>query len=130
MRVGLGLSAGRDRRTLARMRPQFHLLGFAGLQRGATWPHWVAICFEPIATPVGIAEGIGQGAGGRLMTAAEAISGAWDRNFHAAGASWLIPYLRRLAEGTPLPRDEMLAKYREIHGSPPALSDFGDCLPP
>ena len=108
------------------MKPQFYLLGFANLRSGSTWPHWIAVCFEPISLPVGIAEGIGQGAGGRLMTAAEAISGDWDNNFRATHAEWLIPYLRALAAGTPLPRAEMLAKYVEIHGSAPALSDFGD----
>jgi len=124
------LSAGRDSFKLHAMKPQFYLLGFANLQRGATWPHWIAICFEPIALPVGIAEGIGQGAGGRLMTAAEAISGDWDKNFRAAHAEWLIPYLRGLAAGMPLPREEMLARYADLHGAAPALSDFGDCLPP
>lgn len=112
------------------MVPRFYLLGFADLHKGGTWPHWIAVCFEPIDEPVGIAEGIGQGAGGRLMTAAEAIGGEWDRNFRAARAEWLIPYLRALAKGTPLPREEMLAHYRDLHGSAPALSDFGNCLPP
>ncbi len=45
------------------MKPQFYLMRLADLQRGGTWPHWIALCFQPIATPVGIAEGFGQGAG-------------------------------------------------------------------
>lgn len=112
------------------MTPQFYLLGFAGLGKGSTWPHWIAVCFDPVALPVGIAEGIGQGAGGRLMTATEAVGGDWDANFRAAHAEWLIPYLRALAEGTPLPREDMLARYQAIHGGAPALSDFGECLSP
>lgn len=112
------------------MKHQFYVLGFASLRRGGGCPHEIAVCFDPVALPVGIAEGIGQGSGGCLMTAAEAISGAWDHNFRAARAEWLIPYLRALAAGTPLPREEMLAHYRQLHGSAPALSDFGECLPP
>ncbi len=112
------------------MKPQFYILGFANLRRGSGCPHEIAVCFEPIELAVGIAEGIGQGSGGRLMTPAEAIGGAWDHNFRSARAEWLIPYLRALAAGIPLPREEMLARYADMHGGAPALSSFGDCLPP
>lgn len=112
------------------MKPQFYILGSVNLRRGSGWLHEIAVCFEPIALAIGIAEGIGQGSGGRLMTPAEAISGVWDQNFHATQSEWLIPYLRALAAGTPLPREEMLARYAEIHGSAAALSDFGNFLPP
>lgn len=111
------------------MLPQFYLLGFVSLPRGSGFLHEVAVCFEPIEQPVGIAEGIGQGAGGRLMSAAEAIGGDWEHNFRATRSEWLLPYLRRLAEGTPLPREEIFAQYRQMHGGEPQLSNFGDCLP-
>ena len=111
------------------MKPQFYMLGFANLRRGAGCPHEIAICFDPIAQPVGIAEGIGQGSGGRLMTASEAIGGDWDANFRACNAEWLIPYLRQLAAGEPLPRADLLARFRQLHGREPELSNFGDCLP-
>jgi hypothetical protein len=112
------------------MKPQFYLMGSVNVRPGSGWPHWIALCFEPIPLCVGIAEGIGQGAGGRLMTATEAISGAWDENFRATRSEWLIPYLRALANSTPLPREEILARYQALHGRVPGLSDFGECSPP
>ena len=88
------------------------------------WPYVIDICFDAVPCPVGLTEGIGQGVGATTVSAEEALSATWRKHFEAAHALWLLPYLRDLANGKPLPGEEMLRTYRIIHGREAEVSRY------
>ncbi|MGV3753947.1 MAG: hypothetical protein ACO1QS_01030 [Verrucomicrobiota bacterium] len=88
----------------------------------------IGVCFEAIPCPIYITEGIGQGAGGCPLSAAEALEPEWRTSFEKAKGTWLIPYIENLAKGIPLPREEMFWFYHHYHGQPPKHTDIP--LPP
>ncbi|HEX8284959.1 MAG TPA: hypothetical protein VF588_16475 [Pyrinomonadaceae bacterium] len=83
------------------------------------WPYAIDVCFDPVPEPVAISEGVAHGAAGGTFSASEAIGAQWREHFEAANAGWLIPYLERLAAGVKLPREEILARYKQLHGKMP-----------
>ena len=83
------------------------------------WPFDVDICFEPVPHPIAFSEGVGHGSAGCAVSAVEAIESKWREHFEIANASWLLPYIERLAQGTALPRDEMLGRFLELNGKQP-----------
>ena len=84
------------------------------------WPFDIGICFEQVPHPVTFSEGVGHGAAGCAVSASDALQSTWRPHFDITQSWWLIPYLERLAQGMPLPRDEMLRRYAELHGNEPA----------
>lgn len=87
---------------------------------GYPWPYAIAISFDDVAAPVGMSEGVGHGAAGCFLSAQEALDSSWRAHFDAANGLWLIPYLEALAQGSILPKQEMLNRYREQTGKAPA----------
>lgn len=83
------------------------------------WPYDIDICFEPVAHPIAFSEGVGHGSAGGALSASDALAEQWRAHFEITQSAWLIPYIERLAQGTPLPRDEMLRFYAELHGRQP-----------
>lgn len=83
------------------------------------WPFDIDLCFEPVPHPVTFSEGVGHGAAGCAVSAVDALLPAWRAHFDITQSSWLIPYIERLAQGTPLPRDEIMRRYAELHGRQP-----------
>lgn len=103
----------------------YYNMAFAVVRLGdCNWPYTIDITFDSVPCPVGFAEGIGQGVGAITITANEAVSDTWKKHFEATHSQWLIPYLENLVKGVPLPREEMLKKFQQIHGRPPKLSKF------
>jgi hypothetical protein len=43
-------------------------------------------------------------------------------HLEAAGADWLLPWLRRLKDGEPASTDDLLDQYRERYGNDPVAS--------
>jgi hypothetical protein len=83
------------------------------------WPYDIAICFERVPHPIAFSEGVGHGSAGCSVSAAEALECKWQEHFEITNASWLIPYIERLVQGTPLPRDEMMDRFLELNGKQP-----------
>jgi hypothetical protein len=67
------------------------------------------LCFDPIAHPIGFAEGVGHGAVGGLFTAQEALQQQWREHFSFAQAEWLLPFIEQLAAGQSLNASELIA---------------------
>ena len=88
----------------------------------------IDICFDPVPRPIYFTEGIGQGAGGCPVTAAEALEPQWREIFEKTKGTWLIPYIENLAKGIPLPREEMIWFYTRYNGQPPKSIEIP--LPP
>ena len=72
------------------------------------WPYDIDICFEGINNPVAFSEGVGHGAAGCAVSANEALESKWSKHFELTNAQWFIPYIQKLVEGTPLPKDEII----------------------
>lgn len=83
------------------------------------WPYDIDICFDPVPHPVALSEGVGHGAAGCAVSAAEALQSKWREHFDITHAHWLIPYIEKLAQGIPLPKDEMMARFENVHGKQP-----------
>lgn len=83
------------------------------------WPYDVDICFDDVASPVALSEGVGWGSAGCQLTALEALAGQWRAHFDITNGLWLIPYLERRASGIPLPKEEMLLEAEKRMGKPP-----------
>jgi hypothetical protein len=101
--------------------PVYYTLAHTG---GRQWPYTVDLCFDAVPCPVGLAEGVGQGVGAITVSAGDALSETWKEHFVHARALWLIPYLEDLAAGVPLPRAEIWARYEELHGQSPQVSEL------
>lgn len=80
------------------------------------WPYDIGLSFDPVACPIGFAEGIGQGAGAITLSVDEALGESWRRHFTNARGEWLLPYLEDLRRGVPLPEEAIRAQYQAIHG--------------
>ena len=80
------------------------------------WPYAIDICFEQVAHPIAFSEGVGHGSAGCALSASDALGATWRAHFEITQSAWLIPYIERLAQGTPLPRDDMLRFYAGVHG--------------
>lgn len=83
------------------------------------WPYDIDICFEQVAHPIAFSEGVGHGSAGCALSASDALGETWRAHFEITQSAWLIPYIERLAQGTPLPRDDILCRYLELHGKQP-----------
>ncbi len=83
------------------------------------WPYDIDICFEPVAHPIAFSEGVGHGSAGCALSASDALAERWRAHFEITRSAWLIPYIERLAQGMPLPRDEMMRFYAGLHGRQP-----------
>ena len=84
------------------------------------WPYAIDICFEQVAHPIAFSEGVGHGSAGCALSASDALGATWRAHFEITQSAWLIPYIERLAQGTPLPRDDMMRFYAGLHGRQPA----------
>ncbi|MEF9416633.1 hypothetical protein ABXT21_19685 [Ralstonia sp. SM1864_UCD524_TZ4] len=83
------------------------------------WPYDIDVCFDPVPHPIVFSEGIGHGSAGCAVSAEEALESKWNEHFEATRAHWLIPYIERLAQGIPLPKDELIMRFEEMHGKSP-----------
>ncbi len=83
------------------------------------WPYDIDICFEEVQHPITFSEGVGYGAAGCVVSAAEALESKWQEHFEITNASWLIHYIERLVQGTALPRDEMMNQFQKLNGRQP-----------
>ena len=81
------------------------------------WPCEVALSFEGVERPVGVAEGVGHGLAAAFLTATDALNPEWAPHFADANAEWLVPFLQRMAFGELVPAQEVLGIYRARHGS-------------
>jgi hypothetical protein len=91
--------------------------------KGFPGPYDIAVSFDAVPYPVAFSEGVGAGAAGTTVSAVEAISETWASHFEITGALWLLPYIRRLVQGIPLPQDEMLRMFERLSGTEPAWFD-------
>jgi len=83
------------------------------------WSHDIAVCFDAVRCPIGFGEDIGHGGVGGTFTARDALGSRWARHFTIAGGEWLLPFVRRLADGEPVQAEEALRIYRSLHGRDP-----------
>lgn len=83
------------------------------------WPFDIDICFEDVQHPIAFSEGVGFGSAGCAVAASEALEQKWCEHFEITQSSWLIPYIEKLAQGIPLPRDEILSRFIELSGKEP-----------
>jgi hypothetical protein len=83
------------------------------------WPYDIDICFDEVRHPIAFSEGVGYGSAGCAVAATEALEQKWREHFEITNSSWLIPYIENLAQGIPLPRDEMVRRFRELSGKEP-----------
>jgi hypothetical protein len=63
---------------------------------GYPWPYEVALCFDIVASPVGLAEGVAHGAVAVTLSAEEAMHEQWQDHFSNAQGEWLLPIIRRM----------------------------------
>jgi len=82
------------------------------------WPY-IAVCFELVPHPIAFSEGVGHGAAGCVVSAAEALEEKWKEHFDITGADWLIPYIELLAQGIPFQKTDILLAFERIHGRRP-----------
>ena len=80
------------------------------------WPYDIDICFDDIKHPIAFSEGVGHASAGCAVTAHEALEEKWREHFEITNSFWLLPYIERLVEGTPLPQEEIIAIHRELNG--------------
>ena len=80
------------------------------------WPFDIDICFDQVAHPIAFSEGVGHGSAGCALSASDALAEQWRAHFEITQSAWLIPYIERLAQGMPLPRDELMRFYAGLHG--------------
>jgi hypothetical protein len=83
------------------------------------WSHDIAVCFDPVRRQIAFGEDIGHGGVGGTFTAGDAIGPQWARHFAIAGGEWLLPFVRRLADGEAVLAEEVLRIYRARHGHDP-----------
>jgi hypothetical protein len=80
------------------------------------WPCEVALSFDGVERPVGVAEGVGHGLAAAFLTATDALNPEWAPHFADANAEWLIPFVQQMAFGELVPAQEVLGLYRARHG--------------
>ena len=83
------------------------------------WPFDIDICFDQVAHPIAFSEGVGHGSAGCALCAGDALGAQWQAHFEITQSAWLLPYIERLAQGIPLPREEIMRRYQELHGRQP-----------
>jgi len=83
------------------------------------WPYDIDICFDDVRHPVAFSEGVGHGAAGCAVSASAALEPQWREHFVLTNGDWLLPYIEQLSLGYPLPREEILLKYRTLHQKEP-----------
>lgn len=83
------------------------------------WPYDIDICFDAVRHPIAFSEGVGFGSAGCAVAATEALEQKWREHFEITKSSWLIPYIENLAQGIPLPREEIVGRFRELNGKEP-----------
>jgi hypothetical protein len=87
------------------------------------WPYDIDVCFDQVPHPIAFSEGVGHGAAGCAVSASEALQPKWREHFDVTGAYWLLPHIERLAQGLPLPEDEMLHHFQTSNGKLPSSYD-------
>ncbi|MYN41664.1 hypothetical protein GTP55_20085 [Duganella sp. FT109W] len=85
------------------------------------WPYDIDICFDAVRYPIAFSEGVGLGSAGCAVAATEALEQKWRDHFEITKLSWLIPYIENLAQGIPLPRDEIIGRFIELNGREPGI---------
>lgn len=93
--------------------------GTKRLAYAADWPFDVDICFEPVPHPVAFSEGASYASAGCTVSASEALEPKWKEHFDITDGHWLIPYIEKLIQGLPPPKEEMTMRFTELHGKPP-----------
>jgi hypothetical protein len=83
------------------------------------WPYDIDICFDAVRHPIAFSEGVGFGSVGCAVAATEALDQKWREHFEITKLLWLIPYIENLAQGIPLPRAEIIGRFRELHSRKP-----------
>lgn len=83
------------------------------------WPYDIDVCFDHVAHPVRLSEGVAHGSAAATVTVHDALQQSWRAHFEMTGALWLIPYLEGLASGVALPKQEMLSEYQKRTGKLP-----------
>lgn len=83
------------------------------------WPYEVALCFDEVASPVALSEGVGHGAAGGLFTAAEALKESWVKHIQFANGEWLVPVIEKLAQGAEIDSAAVIQSYITAHGHEP-----------
>lgn len=83
------------------------------------WPFDIDVCFEAVRHSIAFSEGVGFGSAGCTIAATEALEQKWREHFEITKSIWLIPYIENLAQGIPLPRDEILSRFKEYSGKEP-----------
>lgn len=63
-----------------------------------------------------LSSGDARNGNGTYLTALEALSITWRGDLDAAGASWLVPILERIAGGETVSPEQMFQAYRAQHG--------------
>jgi hypothetical protein len=86
------------------------------------YPYEVAVTVGPPCPLVMFAEGSGYTGGGGYFTVEDAVSGRWDAHLDQAGATWLKPFLERMAAGDEVAEAEIVRAFVAIHGRRPVIS--------
>lgn len=74
---------------------------------------------EPLPALVAFEEGVAHGYHGGVFPLTEALDPDWQRVFEQAEGIWLLPYLRRLAEGERVSEFDPVSHDIALHGSAP-----------
>ncbi|PPF37007.1 hypothetical protein C5E05_08585 [Pseudoclavibacter sp. AY1H1] len=84
------------------------------------WPYDVDFVLnEGGLWTIGLSEGVGHGAAGRVVSVEEALQTRSLAHIVKAEGSWLVPYLRRLQAGGRVTEEELVEDYLSRHGRLP-----------
>ncbi|WP_157646028.1 hypothetical protein [Burkholderia ubonensis] len=84
-----------------------------------SWPFDIDICFDPVPHPIAFSEGVGHASAGCTVSASESLEPKWKEHFDITHGHWLIPYIEKMIQGLPLPKEEMITRFKELHGKLP-----------
>jgi hypothetical protein len=84
------------------------------------WPYTVHVSVDELPPLIVFSAGTGPMSSGGVFSLRSALSPDWTEQFDRAGGTWLLPYLRRLADGDDVGEIDLEHAYFDLHGHPPA----------
>ncbi|PPG27715.1 hypothetical protein [Pseudoclavibacter sp. RFBB5] len=113
---------------MVRCEPKKRILRLASSSPGQgdagspSWPYDVDfVLSEGQPWTIGLSEGVGHGAAGRVVSIEEALQTRSLAHIVKAEGRWLVPYLRRLHAGGRITEEELVEDYPSRHGRLPRV---------
>ncbi len=86
---------------------------------GFAWPRGIEWDARDARRPLWLWEGVAHGQAAANLAPAEALAPAWREHFEICDALWLLPLLRRMADGERLAWAEVVRAHVAARGAPP-----------